>query len=237
MMDVRQAPREIQEIAFEKGLIPYIPADREANSGVSTGKRRDDAEGGSTADQVFQFKITLNESKPAIWRRIQVQDRTLDKLHEHIQTAMGWTNSHLYQFEIDNQAYGDPDLLDDGFMDFECVDSTVTSIRDILPSDGQRFHFLYEYDFGDGWEHEVLFEGCPAAESGQQYPRCVEGERACPPEDVGGVWGYAEFLQAVVDPHHERHDELLECSGPFDPTAFDAAQATQAMRLGLPAWR
>ena len=162
MMDVRHAPREIQEIAFEKGLIPYIPADREAKSAVaSTGNHSDDAEEGSTAGQMFQFKITLNESKPAIWRRIQVQDCTLDKLHEHIQTAMGWTNSHLHQFEIDGQTYGDPELLDDGFMDFECVDSTVTNIRDIVPSDGQRFRFLYEYDFGDGWEHEVLFEGCP----------------------------------------------------------------------------
>ena len=233
LIDVRHMPREFQVIAFEKGLIPYVPGDREAGSA----ERADDHREVSSAAQLFQFKITLNDSQPAIWRRIQVHDCTLDELHEHIQTAMGWTNSHLHQFEIDGQRHGNPELLDDGFMDFECVNSTVTRISDIVPSDGRRFRFLYEYDFGDDWEHEVLFEGCPPAESGRQYPLCVEGERACPPEDVGGVWGYAEFLQALADPRHERHDQLLEWSGPFDPDAFDAAEATRVMQAGLPAWR
>ena len=123
------------------------------------------------SERLYQFKITLLESKPPIWRRIQVKDSTLDKFHERIQTAMGWTNSHLHQFEIDGERYGDPELLDDGFEDFECVDSTVTKISEIVPKDGKRFHFLYEYDFGDGWEHEVLFEGCLKAEKGGRYPR------------------------------------------------------------------
>ena len=231
LIDVRHAPREVQEIALEKGLIPYIPADREAGSTPHDDDHREISD-----SQLFQFKITLNDSKPVIWRRIQVRDGTLDELHEHIQTAMGWTNSHLHQFEIDGKRYGNPELLDDGFMDFECVDSTTTRISDVVPSDGSRFRFLYEYDFGDDWQHEVLFEGCPPAESDQQYPLCVEGEQACPPEDVGGIWGYAEFLQALADPRHEQHDELLDWSGPFDPAAFDAAEATRAMQDGLPAW-
>jgi len=236
MMDVRRAPREIQEIAFEKGLIPYIPADRKTDVAVTASIPSEDDQSPST-DQVFQFKITLKDSKPPIWRRIQVQDGTLDELHEHIQTAMGWTNSHLHQFEIDGQRYGDPQLLDDGFLDFDCVDSTVTKISDVVPTDGRRFRLLYEYDFGDGWLHEVLFEGCTPAEPGQRYPMCVKGRRACPPEDVGGVWGYEEFLQALSDPNHERHAALLEWSGPFDPDAFDADEATQRMWSGLPAWR
>lgn len=189
------------------------------------------------AERLFQFKITLLESKPPIWRRIQVKNCTLDKLHEHIQTAMGWTNSHLHQFEINDERHGDPELIDDGFEDFECVDSTVTKISEIVPKGGKRFQFNYEYDFGDGWQHEVLFEGCLKAEQGKRYPVCLEGERNCPPEDVGGVWGYADFLKAIADPKHEEHDRMLEWSGPFDPEEFDAVKTTKAMRRGLPDWR
>jgi hypothetical protein len=189
------------------------------------------------SERLYQFKITLLESKPPIWRRIQVKNGTLDKLHEHIQTAMGWTNSHLHQFEISGERYGDPELIDDGFEDFECVDSTVTKISEIVPKDGKRFQFTYEYDFGDDWKHEVLFEGCLRAEKGQRYPICVEGGRACPPEDVGGVWGYADFLEAIADPKHEEHDRMLEWAGDFDAEKFDADKATKAMRRGLPDWR
>ena len=189
------------------------------------------------SERLYQFKITLLESQPPIWRRIQVKTCTLDKLHERIQTAMGWTNSHLHQFEIDGERFGDPELLDDGFEDFECVDSTVTKISEIVPKDGKRFHFQYEYDFGDGWEHEILFEGCLKAEKGARYPLCVEGERNCPPEDVGGVWGYAEFLEAIADPKHEQHDDFVEWAVEFEPEEFDAAETTRAMRRGLPDWR
>jgi hypothetical protein len=189
------------------------------------------------SERLYQFKITLLESQPPIWRRIQVKDSTLDKLHERIQTAMGWTNSHLHQFEIDGERYGDPELLDDGFEDFECVDSTVTKISKIVPKNGKRFQFTYEYDFGDGWEHEVLFEGCLKAEKGGRYPVCIEGERNCPPEDVGGVWGYAEFLEAIANPKHEEHERMLEWAGDFDPEEFDAGETTKAMRRGLPDWR
>jgi len=162
------------------------------------------------SERLYQFKITLLESQPPIWRRIQVKNCTVDKLHERIQTAMGWTNSHLHQFEIDGERYGDPELIDDGFEDFECVDSTVTKISEIVPKDGKRFVFRYEYDFGNDWQHEVVFEGCLRAESGRRYPLCVEGERNCPPEDVGGVWGYGEFLEALADPKNEQHDDFVE---------------------------
>ncbi|MCA9235685.1 MAG: plasmid pRiA4b ORF-3 family protein [Planctomycetales bacterium] len=188
-------------------------------------------------DVLYQFKITLLEASPPVWRRIQVQDCALDKLHEHIQTAMGWTNSHLHQFDVKGVRYGDPGLLDDDFEDFEFVDSTVTMVSDILPKAGKRFAFKYEYDFGDGWEHEILYEGSPPLEKRQKYPLCVEGERACPPEDVGGVWGYAEYLEALADPKHECHADYIQWSGPFDPDDFDPTKATRVMRKGLPDWR
>jgi hypothetical protein len=190
------------------------------------------------AEQVYQFKITLLESHPPIWRRIQVQDCTLDKLHEHIQTAMGWTNSHLHHFRIGDQLYGDPMLMEEDLEDMDYKDSTTTRISDILPKSGRRFRFQYEYDFGDSWNHEVHFEGVVGAEPKVKYPRCPEGERACPPEDCGGIWGYADFVEAIRNPDDERHEELLEwVGGWFDPEAFDPAKATKAMRKGLPDWR
>jgi hypothetical protein len=189
-------------------------------------------------DTLFQLKITLLDLKPPIWRRIQTRDCTLDKLHEHIQTAMGWTNSHLHQFEINGERYGDLELLDDGFEDFECVDSTRTMVSKILPKTGKRFAFKYEYDFGDGWEHEILFEGGPTLEKGKKYPFCLEGERACPPEDVGGVGGYEDFLAALADPKHEEHSRFLKwCGGSFSPDQFDPVKATRRMAKGLPDWR
>jgi hypothetical protein len=190
------------------------------------------------SNTIFQFKITLLGSNPPIWRRIQVQDCTLDKLHEHIQTAMGWTNSHLHQFEVKGQRYGDPELLDDGFEDFDCKDSTTTMVSDILPKTGKRFAFKYEYDFGDSWEHEVMFEGSPPVDPKAKYPLCVEGERACPPDDCGGVWGYGDFLEAIRNPKHEEHENMLEwIGGKFDPEKFDPGKATKEMKKGLPDWR
>jgi hypothetical protein len=188
--------------------------------------------------RLYQFKITLKDIQPLIWRRIQVKDCSLDRLHEHIQTAMGWTNSHLHQFKIYGIVHGDPDLLCEGWQDeLSPVNSLETKVSEIVSEDGKRFQFEYEYDFGDGWEHEVLFEGCLQAEKGGRYPVCVEGERACPPEDVGGTSGYEEYLEAMADPEHEEHESFMEWRGPFDPEAFDAAATTRRMRRGLPDWR
>lgn len=190
------------------------------------------------AECLYQFKITLLDIEPPIWRRIQVEDCTLDKLHEHIQTVMGWTNSHLHQFKINDHLYGDPMLMEENFEEMDFRDSTRTKLSKLVPKTGKRFRFEYEYDFGDGWQHEVLFEGCVQAEPGRKYPLCLEGERACPPEDVGGTSGYEEFLEAIIDRRHERHKELLGWSGgSFDPEAFDSAEATKAMKKGLPDWR
>jgi Plasmid pRiA4b ORF-3-like protein len=187
---------------------------------------------------VHQFKITLLDIRPPIWRRIQVPDGTLDALHAHIQSAMGWTNSHLHQFEIDRRRYGDPELLDDGWGDDDFVDSTKIRLSALLEKKQKSFRFFYEYDFGDGWRHEVVYEGAQPAEAGVRYPRCTEGARACPPEDVGGPWGYGDFVEAIGNPKHKRHRELREWfSGRFDPETFDPTAATKQMASGLPDWR
>ena len=190
-------------------------------------------------DRLYQFKITLLDSQPPIWRRIQIRNCTLDKLHERIQTAMGWKNCHLHQFKINGERHGDPELIDGGHEEnFQCVDSTQTQISDLVPKGGERFLFGYEYDFGDSWHHEILFEGCLQSKRGVPYPICVEGERACPPEDVGGIGGYYRFLKAIADPKHKQHEELLEwIGGKFDPEKFDVEKATRKMRRGLPDWR
>jgi len=205
---------------------------------TSRANKKSKAKAKAATGTLYQFKITLLGSTPKIWRRIQVQDCTLDKLHEHIQTAMGWTNSHLHQFEIDGEQYGDLEFLEDDFNEFNWIDSTMTMVSDIVPKAGKRFAFKYEYDFGDGWEHEILFEGCPPVEQEMKYPLCLEGKRACPPEDVGGVWGYQDFLAAIADPQHEEHATFLEwCGDSFLPDQFDPKLATRRMVKGLPNWR
>ncbi|MGA2247450.1 MAG: plasmid pRiA4b ORF-3 family protein [Verrucomicrobiota bacterium] len=230
MIDIRQQSVAMQRAAFKQGLIPYVPADRAA---AAVQKQI----AVSAARRLFQFKISLRGVTPPIWRRIQVFDDTLDKLHEHIQAAMGWTNSHLHHFFIQGRRCGDPELLDDDVESFSGVDSTRTLISELLPADRAPVSFEYHYDFGDSWVHDVQCEGSPAPQPGVEYPQCLEGERACPPEDVGGTGGYAEYLEALVDPSHERHREMLDWNGPFNPNAFNPRLATHVMQEGIPDWR
>jgi hypothetical protein len=227
-------------IKIEWGWVRVSEAEAKATSRRprAAGARPIKPQGLEATGNVYQFKITLQDIQPPVWRRIQVQDCTLDKLHEHIQTAMGWTNSHLHHFRINDKLYGDPMLMAETFEELNYADSTTTRLGDILPRNGERFGFAYEYDFGDSWEHEVLFEGSLPAEPGRRYPLCVEGERACPPEDVGGSWGYMDFLEAISDPEHEQHDDMLNWIGrKFKPEAFNPVIATREMKRGLPDWR
>jgi hypothetical protein len=187
----------------------------------------------AATETVYQFKISLRDSKPRIWRRIQVQDCTLDQLHEDIQTAMGWTNSHLHQFEIGGKCFGDPELLEDDGV----ADSTTTMLHELFPEDGQKTRFTYEYDFGDGWIHEIMFERSLRPEKSKTYPLCLKGEMACPPEDVGGIWGYYSFLEAIADPKHEDHELYMEWCEGFDPEEFNPEETTRMMREGMPNWR
>lgn len=187
-----------------------------------------------TPEVVYQFKITLLGSNPPIWRRIQTADCRLNTLHHHIQAAMGWTNSHLHHFLIGRQRYGIPKWLDDPVLNSKVIDSTTTRLSDLLPSSGKRCTFEYAYDMGDYWEHEILFEGRLAPDPKLKYPLCIEGERACPPEDCGGVPGYEHMLDVLADPEHEDYESVVEwIGGPFDPSAFDVKRATTKMAKGL----
>jgi len=169
------------------------------------------------AQEVYQLKITLKQSKPPIWRRVQVRSEiTLAQLHLVIQIAMGWTDSHLHQFIVNGRVFGRPD-----YEELELNDEKKASLWRLV---GLRDSFLYEYDFGDDWQHQVLVEKVLPVEQGAVYPRCLTGKRACPPEDVGGVWGYGDFLMAIKDPMHPDHREMLDwVDENFDPAAFDPA--------------
>jgi len=182
---------------------------------------------------VYRFIIVLQDYDPAIWRRIETKDVTLGQLHALIQTAMGWTNSHMHQFEIAGTRYTDLRFMMD---DFGAIDYSGLRVSDLVEKHDTKLRMGYEYDFGDGWQHEVVLEDVTESERGIQYPRCIDGERACPPEDVGGVYGFADYVEAIMDPTHSEHDDYLEWYGLFDPTEFDAAKATRRMKKGLPTW-
>ena len=175
---------------------------------------------------IYQLKITLHEIRPPIWRRVLVPGSfTLYKLHRVIQAAFGWLDYHLHHFIIDGQYYSIPSP-----DDWEpVIDERRFTIQAIAPQPKRKFG--YEYDFGDSWEHTVLVENMLPPEPGVKYPVCLAGKRTRPPEDVGGTWGYATFLEAIRDPDHAEHASYLEwVGGQFDPEAFDLAEINQSLK-------
>jgi len=186
----------------------------------------------STPKAIYQIKVTLNDSKPPIWRRILVEDTTtLSKLHTILQTVMGWTDSHLHHFIINDEFYGEPD--DDEYSDIETKNEKRFHLNQFVERKG--FKFIYEYDFGDSWEHTLLVEAIlpidPSTSSGGAfYPRCIEGKRACPPEDVGGVWGYEDFQKVIANPKDPEYDEMMEWIGSFDPERFNLEHVNEGLR-------
>lgn len=183
------------------------------------------------ADWVHQFLIVLPSTDPLVWRRIQVPESySFWDLHVAIQNAMGWLDCHLHEFRVvvDSRTgqlarFGIPD--DDAFEQPKVLPDWAVKVLDVLSQDA--LPILYVYDFGDDWRHTLTYEGAVPLDRSANYPRCVSGERRCPPEDCGGVHGYAEFLDAIRDPKHERHAEFLEwIGGPFDPGDFDARSIT-----------
>ena len=149
---------------------------------------------------------------------------------------MGWTNSHLHEFRIGDERYTHPKFMEDSFDDFGATNYSGITINDLVDKYGEQLKLRFLYDSGDCWEHDVVLEKIIVVEPNAIYPRCVEGQRACPPEDVGGVWGYVEFIEAISDPTHHQHEDMLEWSGPFDPDEFDPERATSLMAEGFPVW-
>jgi len=181
--------------------------------------------------KVIELKITLRGSqKPPIWRKVQVPlNINFQQLHAIIQGAMGWMNGHLHQFTdgYGSFAIGMPDNF--GMMD-DIEDGRKVKLSQFLNSKGDNL--MYEYDFGDGWKHKVEVQKVLEAEKGQEYPRLINGKGQCPPEDCGGIWGYYHMVEAINDPKHEDHEDMVEWSGTdeWDLSEFDEAYHRERMK-------
>jgi hypothetical protein len=174
---------------------------------------------------VAQLRISLMDYTPTIWRRLLVPGGTkLSKLHPIFQAAMGWQDYHLHYFEIDGQRYGVPDPE----WEIDDIDEETVVLADLITV---RTRFFYEYDLGDSWRHEVVVESHEAGPLILKFATCIDGQRACPPEDCGGTSGYRGFLEAISDPDHEQHADLVNWVGrPFDPEHFDLAMVNAALQ-------
>lgn len=179
-----------------------------------------------TGPFIYQIKVTLEDSEPPIWRRIQVAgSSSLRKLHKILQAVMGWETRHLHEFIVGREHFGEPDPE----YGFEMQDDRKTRLDQAAPR--HRDRFVYVYDFGDGWRHDLTVEKIELPKPDTVYPILFGGERAGPPEDCGGIGGYARFLEAIRDPEHPEHEELLRwIGGSFDPEAFDADAVNRRLK-------
>ena len=184
---------------------------------------------GTTPRPVYQLKVTLMDSRPPIWRRVEIEsDVTLDLLHHTLQVVMGWTNSHMHGFRLPQRAQ--PGMRQ-RLAPVESADEKATTLGDLLrrPNDW----CIYDYDFGDGWEHQLRLEKVVARQAGARYPMVLAGRGACPPEDVGGLPGYYHFLKVMNHPGHPKHEDMREwAGGSFDPTAFNACEINRVFHGG-----
>lgn len=181
---------------------------------------------------VHRLKVTLRGVKPPVWRRIEVaSDTKLSDLAGMLEGAMGWLGGHLHAFEAEDATYELPNEDSIGFR--RTVDERMVMLADVLSTVSSKMR--WDYDFGDGWQHDVVVEAIEPAGEGTEDPVCIGGRRACPPEDCGGPWGYGNLLAAMRDPTGAEHEELVEWVPPgFDPAKFDVAEATEAMRTPRP---
>lgn len=177
---------------------------------------------------IYQLKILLRDIEPPIWRRIQVPGNiSLMDLHFILQIAMGWTDSHLHEYQIAGERYGMH--FDRGWHDEDLKSETRYRLDEVMPARGERFSYLY--DFGDSWEHNIEVEEILTPAQKVVSPRCLAGARSCPPENVGGSRGYEEFLEVLNDSNHENHDWYLTwIGGNYQPEKFDLDQTDRDVR-------
>lgn len=184
---------------------------------------------------LVQVKITIENIEPAIWRRLLLpKSLNFAQLHEIIQAAFGWTDSHLHQFTVGGLIIGAPEFDEDGFSDHQTFEATEVFLRDLvlyrLPD--PKIH--YEYDFGDSWSHWIEFEDPVPARAGTKYPLLVDGARSGPPEDCGGPIGYENLLGILSDPDHDEHRDTRRWVGRyFNPEAFDRDKTQNAIVSAL----
>jgi Plasmid pRiA4b ORF-3-like protein len=178
------------------------------------------------AQRVFQVKVTLRGTRPPIWRRLEIPaDMPLLRLHHVLQAAMGWYNCHLHQFDARGVLYGSPDPE----FGFERRNERTTRLSDIFRRAKDRM--IYEYDFGDGWEHDLVLEKILEPQVGKRYPVCTAGRRATPPEDCGGIGGFYNLLEIMGDPSHPEHADMKRwLGGEFDAAAFYVQEVNQALQ-------
>jgi len=176
----------------------------------------------------YQIKITLLGCRPPIWRRLTLSsDTTLGQLHRIVQGSMGWQDTHLHLFKVDNGTLYGPPELDDGMMPMK--DENSVTLGEVLRKPEKTLS--YEYDFGDGWSHEILLEKSLPLVGDAPVPTCEKAVGACPPEDVGGPGGYAQLLEILQDQDHPEYDSMLEWLGdePLDPTFVDLAEINELL--------
>ncbi len=180
--------------------------------------------------KIYQVQITLKGSKPRIWRRLLVpSDTLLSDFHMIIQAAMGWTNSHLHQFVKDQTWYTVKMEDDTDWNDYDNIDYKGIKISGLLKKEKESM--IYEYDFGDGWEHKIVLEKILPFDEEIKYPVCTAGKMNCPPEDCGGIWGYYNMLEVLQNPEDEEYEDYREWLGDdFDPEYFDKDQVNRLLQ-------
>lgn len=186
------------------------------------------------SDAAIRLKITLQDTEPAIWRRIEVPASiTLKQLHPIIQAAMGWENAHLFRYSVGRQSIDGPGLSGTGLYGQSNITAGRATLDDLTARGIKRFSYLY--DMGDSWEHDLHIEKALTAAPAVLYPRFIDGAGRCPPEDVGGIPGFYNFLDALKNKRHPDHHHLIEWhGGPFDANSLGEDQILKRLAMIAP---